>query len=172
MMEPPLLFRNLQLRVGHPLRAKGLADCAPGTVFLIECWDGDNVVRFGAPGNKPGQPPIVVNGDVKCPYPALEDYDGKGAGTKAADGQWVLPANAPAAEGAYRCLRSFAWLARDKKKDIRIDAESYHNGRINVLFCDQHAESIDCDVLFAQPPVDTSGPEVKVLNPLWTRTED
>ena len=167
------------------LSCKGLASSAPGTVLLIEVSDPDNIVRF----LYDMQPPIpntttAYQGSplTQCPRPALERYNRRPAGTvdvvggSSTLGKWILPVSG----GTYGCFNSLKqYLSRAGagalNRNIVIDQECYHGGRVNVLFCDQHAESLDCSMMFATAPVDTSGlltPGVRVTNPMWTRVED
>jgi len=152
------------------LRTKSMSASAPSTVFLIENWDADNVVYFSGKGLK-GQPPIVQDGQVVCPRAALEDYNGKAAGTTV-DGEWLLTPDAQDEWGAFLSLRSFADEAREKKRKIDVDRNAYHGGRINVLFCDQHVETLECSKVFKSQIADTSSDPVKVLSPMWTASED
>jgi len=153
------------------LGTRGLIGSAPSTVLLIEQWDPENLVFFSNHKGLKAQPPIVEDGSVQCPRAPLDDYNGPAAG-KTVDGKLVLPSTGQWTWGTYLSLRSFAKEARAKGQDIEIDKKAYHAGRINVLFCDQHVESLQCSRAFKTQIVDTSREPIKVLNPIWTRTED
>jgi prepilin-type processing-associated H-X9-DG protein len=148
-----------------------LGQVAAQTVLLVEVWDPQNVALFGLKFAGRRHSPIVEQGEVVCPRAALADYNGRPAGTTVA-GAWFLLPGAPNAEGTYLSLRVPAARARDRNRSLSPDREAYHQGRINVLFADQHTESVDCSALFARAPVDTSTAPYRVRNPVWTRTED
>jgi len=154
------------------LSTKSISGSAPSTVLLIENWDADNVVYYfnGDKGLK-AQPPIVKDGQVVCPRAAIEDYNGKAAGTTV-DGKWVLTSGEEGGSGAFLSLRSLGDEARERDRKIDINKKAYHAGRINVLFCDQHVESLKCSRLFKAQIVDTSQEPITVLSPIWTRTDD
>lgn len=160
------------LEIGRFLSLKSLYSSAPNTVFLIENWDPENLVYFANEGGLKAQPPIVRDGEIKCPRPALEDYNGPAAGSLDKDHQWVLTPDKKQNWGTFLSLRSFGLEVQRRERSIVIDRDAYHNGRINVLFVDQHVEAFECSQVFATPPVDKTGPAAVVRNPIWTAQED
>lgn len=149
---------------------KGLSSSAPSTVLLIENWDAANRAYFYNPPGPGSQAPFVEDGEITCPRPAIDDYNGPAAGTMKGS-RWVLTPDGQDESGAFLSLRAFANRARSRGRTITINTDTYHGGRINVLFVDQHVESLDTSFAFSKQPVDTSGVP-QVVNPIWTRTED
>jgi len=163
------------LQLDPTLSVKGLSSSAPGTVLVTEVYDIENVIRFLYDRQVP-IPETIAKWNVAkttyCPRPALTAYSGKGAGSVDANLKWVLTGAANEWK-PYNSLKSYTARRAGLSRDIAIDQEAYHQGRINVLFCDQHAESLDSSLMFSTAPVSiTTGVPTKVTNPIWTRTED
>lgn len=166
---------------GEHLGLKNADASAPDTILLIENWDPENRVFFCGSRGLKAQPPVVEVGAIICPRPALEDYYGPGAG-QTVGGKWVMSTQTRWGYGAYLSLRAYSREAYGQAKELRLDSQTYHPmwtsgngipvGWINVLFADQHAETLECSRLFQSPIFDTSDTTPKVKNPLWTRLKD
>jgi len=169
-----------KLHLDNSLTVKGLSSSAPGTVLITEVDDSNNICRF----LYDMQPPIPKDGatwqtgappagnGTQCPRPALLQYSGVGGAgiVDVATGRWVMSNQNQWAP--FNSLKQYGARRAGLSRDIVIDQECYHTGRINVLFCDQHAESLDCSLMFSSAPVNTTVAPMKVTNPLWTRMED
>lgn len=110
---------------------------------------------------------------------AADDGYGEMAAGVMSDDEWILSSSAKTGGewGAYKPLRAYAKRVQDELGDnaeIILDQGVYHNGRINVVYCDQHVETADVNAMFNRGPVDASGGagNIVVTNPRWTATED
>lgn len=174
------------LEVDEHCSLKSLSSSAPSTVFLVENWNIQNVARFLYANQPPlPQDEASYSGETNCPMPAItrhDDYNhplwgyiGGAAGSVNDENKWVLTGSGEEM-GAYKSLDSFsgrqANLSSGSDDYMVINQETYHAGRINTLFVDQHVESLDTAFLFSKAPVDVSASPHVVLNPVWTRTQD
>jgi prepilin-type N-terminal cleavage/methylation domain-containing protein/prepilin-type processing-associated H-X9-DG protein len=201
------LDRTGQYLKGMYLATKDLSKVAPNTVLLTEVWDPVNQVRFCNPdvATAPGLPPFYVDPGgntgwlITCPMAAIMYYThyywGQNPGRVGQygpgvikNGVWVLSWNASYAGNRTSCNRQskmyeslFAWevLGRSQRRDTVIEEDTFHSGRINVLFADQHAETMDVSQVFAKGIAGYQRslglgllPNVLPISPMWTATED
>jgi len=182
-------FSNYKLDVGnnlleiHYTSTRGLSASAPSTILLIEVWDQDNAVHFYGEGLPPFRSGTVTTSPKAALtwYYKSDDWPVSNTAGAALKDRWVLDWQDYYREGQwgiYYSLKRWWERADSLRRDILIDEECYHAGRINTLFCDQHVESLDCSRLFSKPIIDMEWgypdpyPGVSVLLPLWTKTED
>jgi prepilin-type processing-associated H-X9-DG protein len=188
------------------LGTKDLAKCAPNTVMLIVVWDPYNQVRFCQGGTvavstsdptplpatpAPGLSPFwVAAGYQVSPMAALFDWCNYewpvGPGLIAADGTWVLAWDQPYAGSRtstnrqskmYNSLFGFESRIVNLRRNAVVDEACYHGGRVNVLFCDQHVETMECSQMFSKRIMwyEHSGTSYCwpiIYSPIWTRGED
>ena len=187
-----------QLEPDDFLSMKSISSSAPSTVFLTENHGDRNICKFitelGSPAETQAaflaQPPFPWDeltwgglGYTQCPRAAIGvrrdeggsdvgGYIGNAAGA-VIDGEWVVDPGVGLEEfGCFEAFREYQGRANDLNEKIIINQTVYHAGRINVLFIDQHVESLDASVVSSMAPVDVTSGKPMVTNPIWTRTED
>jgi prepilin-type N-terminal cleavage/methylation domain-containing protein len=118
------------------LNTRTVADAAPDTVLLVECWNQTNV--------------IDVTHYLNWPMPAL--------------GAYLMPGNVPAPAarpllasatdaGTYRFMAAFGQRAQAGGRTASVQREVFHSGSIAAFYADQHAELSEATYLTQKPPV-------------------